>query len=67
MKINLFRAKLVERGFTQKTFSAAIGINRATLYRWYADSGCITLFMLKRIKEVLGLTDAELFAIFFSM
>ena len=58
------RGKIVEKGFTVETLATAIGIDRSTLYRKLDAIEKFTIGEARKIKEVLGLTNAEATQIF---
>ena len=58
------RGKIVEKGFTVETLATAIGIDRSTLYRKLDTIEKFTIGEARKIKEVLGLTNAEATQIF---
>lgn len=66
MNVNIARlkGKMVEKGFTIDTLAAAIGINRATLYRKLNAIEKFTIGEVLKIKAVLQLTDEEACLIF---
>lgn len=64
MKVNMLRGKIVEKGTNVEALAAVIGIDRATLYRKLNDGDKITVGEAVKIKEALGLTNAEATEIF---
>lgn len=62
--VNKLKAKLVERGMNVETLADLIGIERSSLYRKLNNFEKITIGEALRIKQVLGLTDAEAIDIF---
>ena len=58
---------MVEKDVTVLDLSSAMNINKATLYRRFADNGNnITMSEANEIKEILGLTVQEAHDIFFA-
>jgi plasmid maintenance system antidote protein VapI len=66
IKINLLKAKMVERGMNVEQLAEAIGVDRSSLYRKLNNFEKITIGEAAKIKEVLQLTDAEAIQIFLS-
>lgn len=62
--VNKLKAKMIERGYNVETLAAAIGMNKSTLYRKLQKLAVFTIGEVKRIKEILGLTDQEAIEIF---
>lgn len=58
------KGKMVEKGFTVETLSAAIGIDRSTLYRKLEAIEKFTIGEARKIKLVLELTNEEAVQIF---
>lgn len=58
------KGKMVEKGFTVETLSAAIGIDRSTLYRKLEAIEKFTIGEARKIKVVLELTNEEAVQIF---
>ena len=60
------KAKIVEKGFTVASLADAIGIDKTTLYRRFADEGkSFTIGEIGQIVAVLELTEQEVRVIFF--
>lgn len=61
---NKLRAELVKRGMNPEALADLIGIDRSSMYRKLNNFEKITIGEAQKIKEVLGLTDAEAIDIF---
>lgn len=66
MKLNKLKGKIVERGLNVETLAEMIGVERSSMYRKLNNFEKITIGEATRIKEALGLTDAEANDIFLS-
>lgn len=68
MKVNVSKLmlKILEAGFSVEEFAKELGINRATLYRKLADIEKFTIREVRKIKEILQLTNEEAILIFLS-
>ena len=66
MQLNKLKAKIVELGLNVETLGAKIGMERSTLYRKLNNFEKITIGEAVRMKDALGLTDAEATDIFLS-
>lgn len=66
MNANKLRGRLAEQRLTQEQLAAAIGINRATLHRKMDGASDFSREEMLAIREVLGLSDDDFMAIFFS-
>ena len=66
MNVNVakLKGKMVEKGFTVESLAIAIGIDRSTLYRKLDAIEKFTIGEARKIKVVLGLTNAEAIEIF---
>lgn len=64
MKINKLKAKIVEKGMNVEALADAIGIDRSSLYRKLNNFEKITIGEAMKIKETLGMTEAEASDIF---
>lgn len=62
----MLRGKIVEKGMDVPGVAARMGVDRSTLYRRIADSDTFTIGEARQITEILGLTNDEAVAIFFS-
>lgn len=65
-KINLFKAKLAEKGVTLREISVVMGCNEATLYRKMQGKSDFTRNEIQLIKQKLNLTSEEVELIFFA-
>ena len=66
MKISKLKAKIIENGLNVEALADAIGIDRSSLYRKLNNFEKITIGEALKIKETLGMTDAEASDIFLS-
>lgn len=66
MKIYKLKAKIVEKGMNVEALADAIGIDRSSLYRKLNNFEKITIGEAMRMKDALGMTDAEASDIFLS-
>ena len=66
MKLNKLKAKIVELGMNVETLADKIGMERSTLYRKLNNFEKITIGEAVRMKDALGMTDAEATDIFLS-
>lgn len=66
MKLNKLKAKIVELGLNVETLADKIGMERSTLYRKLNNFEKITIGEAVRMKDALGMTDAEATDIFLS-
>lgn len=65
--VGKLRARMAECNVSMANLSGQIGINQATLYRRFADSGeCFTLAEAEKIGRALNLTVPEMNEIFFA-
>ena len=64
MKINKLKAKLVEKGLNVEALADAIGIDRSSLYRKLNNFEKITIGEAMKMKDALGMTEAEAIDIF---
>lgn len=64
MNINKLKGKIVENGLNVETLAKLINMNRSSLYRKLNDGDRFTIGEAVRIKEALGLADAEACEIF---
>ena len=65
-KENLFKSKLAEKSITLREIAASIGCNEATLYRKMKGQSDFTRNEIQLVKQKLGLSAAEVEAIFFA-
>ena len=65
MKILKLRGKMVEKGMSVETLAAIMDIDRATLYRKFADGDKFTVGEALKINEALDLTNEDAYDIFF--
>lgn len=65
MNTNLFKAKLVEKGYTTKSFRTKIGVSGTTMTQYYKGNYKPNYEFLKKSFEILELTSEEFFRIFF--
>lgn len=63
---NKLRGKIVERGLSVSSVSAAIGVHKSTFYRKLSGDAPFTIQDADRLVDVLGLTSEETKSIFFS-
>lgn len=64
---NLFKSKLVARGFNVTTFAQAIGVDRNTLYRRLRnDAEKLQVGDIKKMVQLLDLTAEDVIEIFFT-
>lgn len=66
MQLNKLKAKIVEHGMNVETLAERIGMERSTLYRKLNNFEKITIGEAIRMKDALGMTDAEASDIFLS-
>lgn len=67
IKVNLLKAKLVERELSVTNLAEMIGLDRATLYRKLQDGGYgITVGEANKIVSALNLSLTEAMEIFFA-
>lgn len=66
MKLNKLKAKIVELGLNVESLADRIDMERSTLYRKLNNFDKITIGEAIRMKEALGMTDAEATDIFLS-
>ena len=66
VNINKLRGKIVERGLNVPEVAKRMGMDKATLYRRFADGDTFTLGEVSKITEILGLSHEEAVAIFIS-
>lgn len=59
MKLNKLKAKIVEKGLNVEALAEAIGVDRSSLYRKLNNFEKITIGEACKMKEALGMTDAE--------
>ncbi len=65
MNVNLLKARMVEHGYNDQSFSQAIGINVATFYRKKTGDSDFNREEIKKIKDLLHLTLEDVDRIFF--
>lgn len=65
-RLNLFKAKLVEKGVSTRDMAGIIGCNEATLYRKMNGVSDFTQNEIQLIKQALSLTSADVEDIFFA-
>ena len=66
MNANLLRAKIIENGFTIKSFSSATGIKKNSLYRRLSGCSEFDRKEIEIISQVLSLTSEQIYEIFFT-
>lgn len=66
MKLNLLKAKIVEKGRNVNSLAEEIGTNGSSLYRKLNNFEKITIGDAKKIKAALGMSDSEAINIFLS-
>lgn len=67
VNVNKLKGKIVEKGTNISELAERIGIDRATLYRKFGNSGAgITIGDADKIVKALELTGEEAVSIFFS-
>ena len=66
MNIAKLKAKIVEKGMNVETLGELIRVERSTLYRKLNNFEKITVGEAVKMKEALGLSDAEANDIFLS-
>lgn len=64
MKLNKLKAKIMENGLNVEGLADRIGMERSTLYRKLNNFEKITIGEATKMKDVLGMTDAEATDIF---
>jgi plasmid maintenance system antidote protein VapI len=64
MKLNILKARIVEKGMNVETLAEKIGVDRTTLYRKLNNFDKFTIGDANRIKSVLELTNEEACLIF---
>ena len=64
MDINKLKGELVKRQVNVETLAKMIGVERSSMYRKFNNAEKITIGEARRIKSVLGLSDAEASDIF---
>lgn len=64
--IRKLKGKIVEQGHTMTSLAAALGVNRATLYRKLRSPESLTVGEVRKLSEVLCLTAGEMTAIFYT-
>ena len=65
-KVNLFKAKLAEKGVTLRKIASVMGCNEATLYRKMYGQSDFTRNEIQLIRKKLELTNEEVEHIFFA-
>ncbi|HHX02695.1 MAG TPA: DUF739 family protein [Tissierellia bacterium] len=66
MKNQELKGKIRAKGFTQKSFSLALGISPASLSRKLAGTHEFTIGEIEQMKELLGLSAEEAVELFFT-
>lgn len=66
MNVNLFKAELAKNGLSIPEFADRMQVHKSTVYRWLDNPGALSLDDLQRTKKLLGISDADLIAIFFT-
>jgi plasmid maintenance system antidote protein VapI len=66
MKLNKLKAKIIENGMNVEALADAISMERSTLYRKLNKFEKITIGEAVKMKDALGMTDAEATDIFLS-
>lgn len=61
------KGKIVENGFSNKTFAKAVGMSISSLYNKFACNSYFTQDEIELIKKVLRLKDSEVVLIFFTL
>ena len=64
--INKLRGKIVERGLNVPEVAKSMGMDKATLYRRFADGDTFTIGEVRKITEILSLSHEETVEIFLS-
>lgn len=64
MNIAKLKAKIVEKEMNVETLGALINVERSSLYRKLNNAEKITVGEAMKMKEALGLSDAEAYDIF---
>ena len=64
MKANELKGKIVARGMNVEALADAIGVDRSSLYRKLNNFEKITIGEALRMKDALGMTEAEASDIF---
>lgn len=65
IKINKFKARMMELGYGMGVLSTEIGINISTLYRKMREPDAFYLWELQKIQQILNLDKDQIFDIFF--
>ena len=66
MKVNMLKAKIIEKGLTARSLCAEIKLHPASYYRKINGENEFTRDQIAKIVKVLGLTPEETFSIFFA-
>lgn len=66
MNTNMLRGKIVEKGFTLKSFSEATGIKKSALYRKLNRQTEFDRKDIEAISNVLSLDGTQVYEIFFT-
>lgn len=61
------KGKIVENGFSNKTFAKAIGLSVSSLYNKFSSNSYFTQDEIELAKKVLKLKDSEVILIFFTL
>lgn len=64
MNINKLKGKIVENEMNVEKLADIIGIDRSSLYRKLNNAEKITIGEAGKMKEALGMSDAEAYEIF---
>ena len=64
MNINKLKGKIVEKGMNIEKVADMIGVDRSSLYRKLNNADKITIGEAAKMKDALGMSDAEAYEIF---
>lgn len=56
---NFIKSKACERNMPMKTLVMKVGIPEATFYKYMREPGMCKLFVLRRVSDVLRLSDED--------
>lgn len=64
LNVNKLKAKMIEKGYNVESLAVALGMDKSTLYRKLQRLEAFTIGEVRKIKEILELTDSEAVEIF---
>ena len=67
VKINKIRGRMTELGISMQDLAEKIGVDRATLYRWFDNPDLITMKTVNKLIDILNFNSKETMDIFFDM